>query len=222
MIAEPDVALTDYALTIESVLFTYLIYRHGKRKHPLRPWFVVFFGSISLASLAGGTAHGFFNDEQTAGYAILWPATLIAIGVTALAAWAIGANLLFSRKLARWISAAAAAEFAAYSAAVLLGAREFWLAMAAYLPAALFLLIALVVKYRRAKRRKIAIGIAGLALTFVAAAVQRAGIPLHPDYFNHNALYHVIQGAALFMIFLSARFLIARENLEGDTHADTA
>jgi hypothetical protein len=208
MIAEPAVALTDYGLAIESALFTYLTYRYGKRKPLLRPWFVVFFGSISLAGLAGGTAHGFFNDEQTAGSAILWQAALICIGATAVAAWAIGAELLFSRKTARWISAAAAAEFGAYCLAVLLVTQEFWIAMADYLPAALFLLVALAVKYRRATHRKIAIGIAGLALTFVAAAVQWAAIPIHPDYFNHNALYHTIQGGALFLIFLSARFLL--------------
>jgi hypothetical protein len=222
MIAEPDVALTDYVLAIESVLFACLIYRKTMRGNLRAIWFVAFFGSISLASLAGGTSHGFFNDVQTAGYAILWPATLIAIGVTALAAWAIGAHLLFSPKTARWISAAAAAEFAAYSAVVLLGAREFWLAMADYLPAALFLLIALVAEYRREKHGKIFTGIAGLALTFVAAAVQWAAIPIHPDYFNHNALYHLIQAAGLFMIFQAARFLTARENLEGGAHADTA
>ncbi len=47
----------------------------------------------------------------------------------------------------------------------------------------------------------------GLLLTFVAAYVQQAKIGLNPQYFNHNALYHLIQAVALGMFFLSARQL---------------
>ncbi|MGH7768223.1 MAG: DUF6962 family protein [Candidatus Binatia bacterium] len=207
MMTEPDVALTDYGLALESAVFAFLIYRRGIREWPLRTWFTAFFGSISLASFAGGTVHGFFNDEQTAGHAVLWSATLLAIGVTALAAWAIGADLLFSAKIARRVARAAAAELCVYGVIVLAFTREFWLAVAMYLPATLFLLVALVRRYRRAHDREIFIGIAGLALTFVGAALQQAEIPLHHAYFTHNALYHLIQGVALFMIFYAARFL---------------
>jgi hypothetical protein len=208
---EPAVALTDYGLAIEAALFTYLICLQEKRRHPLSSWFAIFFGSISLATLMGGTVHGFFANEQTPGYAILWTATLLAVGVTALTSWAIGAELLFSPKVARWIAAAATVEFGAYCLTALLVAQEFWIALANYLPPALFLLIALVARYRREKNSKLAAGIAGLVLTFVAAVVQRAGISIHPGYFDHNALYHVIQGVALFMIFSSARFLTGQE-----------
>jgi hypothetical protein len=44
-------------------------------------------------------------------------------------------------------------------------------------------------------------------LTLVAAAVQQARIALHPTYFNHNALYHLLQAIALFLIFRAAIFL---------------
>jgi hypothetical protein len=47
-------------------------------------------------------------------------------------------------------------------------------------------------------------------LTFVAAGVQQAGVALGSIHFNHNALYHVIQAVALFMIFWSARWFVAR------------
>src|SRR2546426_7467653 len=99
---EPDVALTDYALAIECALFAYLVRR---REHAL------FFGSAAVASLAGGTVHGFFLDARTLGNEILWRITLIAIGVTAASAWAIGARGLFSAPMARRITIAAAAAF---------------------------------------------------------------------------------------------------------------
>jgi hypothetical protein len=38
-----------------------------------------------------------------------------------------------------------------------------------------------------------------------AAAAQQAKIGIHPVYFDHNSLYHVLQAIALFMVFLVAR-----------------
>jgi Family of unknown function (DUF6962) len=39
----------------------------------------------------------------------------------------------------------------------------------------------------------------------VAAIVQKRQIALHATYFNHNALYHLIQMIAFVMIFLAGR-----------------
>lgn len=210
MITEPDVALTDYGLALEAALFAYLVYRQNDRDPLLRNWWILFFGSAALASLIGGTVHGFFLNDETAASGILWPATLIAIGVTALAAWAIGASLLFSPALARRITAVATIEFVAYCVAMLFASREFWLALVNYLPAAAFLLAAFLVVYVRDREPQAGFGVIGVALMFAGSWVQHSGITVHPAYFNHNALYHVIQGMALFMIFRAARRLTTK------------
>ena len=199
---EPDVALTDYALALECTVFAYLLQR---KEHAL------FFGSAAIASLAGGTVHGFFLDDRTLGNAVLWRITLIAIGVTAASAWAIGARVLFPGPTARRISIAAAAAFAAYCVVTVFITQEFRAAVVFYLPAVMFLLVALSVAYARARERGILVAVAGLGLMFIAAAVQQAKIALHPRYFNHNALYHLIQALALWLLFLGLRRL----------HADT-
>src|SRR2546421_74586 len=113
---EPDVALTDYALALECTVFAYLLQR---KEHAL------FFGSAAIASLAGGTVHGFFLDDRTLGNAVLWRITLIAIGVTAASAWAIGARVLFPGPTAQRISIAAAAAFAAYCVVTVFITQEF-------------------------------------------------------------------------------------------------
>ena len=208
MITEPDVTLTDYLVATECALFTYLLARKGNRKHPLRIWFAVFFGSISVAGIAGGTVHGFFLDIETLGYQILWPLTLVAIGVTALAAWVIGARIYFSPKVAGWVSIVAATQFAGYCLIVLLITQLFTIAMINYLPAVIFLTIVFTVIYIQARERKVLIGLVGFLLTFIAAGVQQGGIALHPTYFNHNALYHLIQAIALFLIFWAARWWV--------------
>src|SRR5205809_5293395 len=113
---EPDVALTDYALALECTVFAYLLQR---KEHAF------FFGSAAVASLAGGTVHGFFPDARTLGNAVLWRITLIAIGITAVSAWAIGARVLFPAPAARRITMAAAAAFAAYCVLTLFVTQDF-------------------------------------------------------------------------------------------------
>ena len=197
---EPDVALTDYALAIECALFAYLIHRTERR---------LFFASAALASLAGGTVHGFFLDGRTLGNAVLWRITLMAIGVTAASAWAIGARVSFRAPAARAITIAAAAGFAGYAVLTLFITQAFRAAVVFYLPAVVFLLIVLSGAYVRTRDRGVLVAIAGLGLMFIAAAVQQARIALHPTYFNHNALYHLLQAVALWLLFLGLRRLHA-------------
>jgi hypothetical protein len=207
MITEPDVTLTDYGLALECAVFVRLLYKRVGRDHSVSLWLLLFFAFTCVAALTGGTVHGFFLDEATIGYRALWPTTLIATGATGLAAWVIGAKFQFSPGIARWICTAAGLEFAGYAIVVSFFAQTFFIAVINYLPAAIFLLTGLAAVYRKQRARQILVGIAGLLLTFVAAGIQQGGIVLHPVYFNHNALYHLIQAFALFMIFYSFRWL---------------
>lgn len=211
MITEPDVTLTDYGLALEAALFAWFVRRGSDPGRPLGRWFVLFFGATSMASLAGGTVHGFFLDPATTGAGILWPATLIAIGGAALAAWGIGAQIQLPPKSARWVSRAAILEFAVYTGVVVFGAQTFAVAILNYLPPAIFLLVAFVLAYVRTGDRATLLGAAGMLLTFVAAGGQQARIALHPRYFTHNAVYHLIQGVALVMVFGSARGFVRRQ-----------
>ncbi len=211
MIAEPDIALTDYGLTAECAAFSYLLARRGGRGQPLRRRFVLFFGSAAAAALTGGTVHGFFPDPETAGARLLWAATLLAAGITALAAWGAGARIQFSTAVARWIERAALLAFAGYVALVAAGVQTFAVVIANYLPAAAFLLVVLLLAYRRTSARPLLLASLGLGATFLAAAIQGARLGLHPVYFNHNALYHAVQAGALLLLFLGARWLVAEQ-----------
>jgi uncharacterized protein DUF6962 len=201
-VTEPDVTITDYLLTLEAAVFAVLIARAATT--PLQRWFVVFFGATAVASLAGGTVHGFFTDSK-----ILWRVVLISLGVVSAAAWAIGARLLLGDRLARLVTIAAIGELVAYSLLVTFVTDNFAVAIANYLPSTLFLIAAFFVSYRSAAATPLALGLGGLLLTLVAAGVQQARIAIHPVYFNHNALYHVLQAIALFLIFQGATFLTA-------------
>ena len=205
---EPAVALTDFGLALECAAFAAWLHRRGSANAPLRPWFVAFFAALGLAALLGGITHGFLADPQSLLYRVIWSATLLAIGVAALAGWVIGAGLMLSETAARGVTVAAGAAFVGYVAVVLLVSQAFLVAVVNYLPAAAFLLVAFIVAYLRRRDRFLLAGIAGLALSFAAAAVQQGGMGLHPLYLDHNTLYHLIQAFALFLIFLAARGLL--------------
>ena len=89
---EVDVTLTDFAVALEAAIFLVLLAARPGPASALRRWFIAFFGSVGAASLFGGIVHGFFPNGTTSGSAILWRATLIAMGVTAISMWAIGAE----------------------------------------------------------------------------------------------------------------------------------
>jgi len=204
---ELDVALTDYALVIECALFCTLALRWQATDRRLRALWVAFFASIGAGSLVGGTVHGFFQAEDSAGHDILWLAALLALGVASTAMWLIGARVQLRDPVATWVQRAAAATLIAYALVVLFVNSRFYVAILMYLPATVFLLAVMTLAWRRTRSSHLACGIAGLSLTFVAAAVQQLRVAIHPVYFNHNALFHVIQGISLFLLFVSARFL---------------
>ncbi len=209
MLTEPDVALTDYGLALECGTFAILLWRRRSDAPEIRPWFAGLFGSLGLAALFGGTVHGFFTDPGSIGQRLLWPATLIAIGAAALAAWVLGARILLPPPYARRIALTAGVAFGGYVIIVLSIAESFLIAIVNYAAAALFLLLAFLISHARASDRVRLAGIAGLVLVFVGSAIQQAGLGVHPVYFNHNALYHLVEGVALFLVFASARRLVA-------------
>lgn len=204
---EPDVTLTDYLLAIECAVLAILLLRQPTRSPRARTWAVIFFLGLCVASIAGGTAHGFFPDEESPGFRGAWLVTLYAIGMTALAVWMLGALVLF-RAVGWRFRSWAYGQFAAYFGLTGFVTREFWATMLTYIPASLFLTWAVVAAFRRDRDRSYFLVLAGLGLTFVGAAVQQLHVNVHPVFFNHNALYHVIQGLALLGMFLGCRRLL--------------
>jgi hypothetical protein len=221
--SEPAVALTDYILAIESAIFAILL--HRRRPSALQFWLTVYFASVCAASLFGGTVHGFFSHlqsstRQTLWSQALWSATLLAIGVTALATWFMVAALLSSRRLSVLVRMAAALQVAAYTICVLFITTSFWTAIAVNIPAVVFLLTTVAHKYSVERQRPLLLMIASLALSLFAAALQQLRVGLHPIHFDHNAVYHVIQAIALYLLYRGGDGLLDIENLQARGEAE--
>jgi hypothetical protein len=167
--------------------------------------FILFFVSIALAAIAGGTVHGFFLNEDSFGHRLLWPFTLVCLGGTALAGLLIGTNLVYSPARGHWINAVGYAAFSAYTIVVVLLRRDFRIAVLSYIPSLIFLAVVFVMVYARSGQRDLLAGLLGVCTMFLAAVAQQAKWGIHPRLFNHNAVYHVLQALSLWMIFIAAR-----------------
>lgn len=205
--SEIDVCLTDYFLTL-LCLYCFVVIRRGAFRSVrfLRYW-SVFFVSLSLASLFGGTVHGFFPDPMGIGHQILWPLTLLSIGATTYAVWMIGAVLIAPPRHLKFWKYFAIVNFSAYAAAVIFVTRQFGIAIAHYAPAMIFLLGVGSARWRRTKGFAEGRLVSGVLLTILAALIQQQRIAIHPHFFDHNSLYHVVQAGGIWLFFASARAL---------------
>jgi hypothetical protein len=207
-ISEPDVAFTDFVLAIECLIIAiWLFIKCSPRTVGVFKWYLVFYLSIVVASIAGGITHGFFNSPGGVAHNVLWCSTLVAIGGNALASWNLAPQLLNlrerSKKLIFYLSTIYFVFYAIYVTATV---PRFVVAVIDYLPATLFLLYAAWRVYRQFKIRYAVYGLIALVMTVLAAVIQQSRIGLHSTFFNHNALYHLIQGVALVFFANYARW----------------
>lgn len=210
---EMDVALSDYVIAVFCVGFAVTLMRTKAANPVMQTWLVVMFFGIASAAVLGGTVHGFFVDPQSTEHTILWPMTMIAIGVSTLGAWASGASLLLSSRGVRLISVMAGIGFVVYCAVVLFVSQAYLIAILNYVPSAIFLLAAFGWIAWKERVRPALYSCVGLMLTFVAAGIQQAGISIHPVYMTHNTLYHVVQLAGLLLFFMGGRWALNRAKL---------
>ena len=148
-----------------------------------------------------------------------WTAALLSIGAAAFSSWAAGARVLFSHNIASRFEVFAGVLFCAYVIAILFFNQSFAIAVAHYLPAAAFLLASLLVAYWRRREPHLLAGIAGLLLSFIAAAIQQTEARIASLQLSHNALYHLVQAVALLFIFLTARGLAMEALCERDANS---
>ncbi|MGE0405143.1 MAG: hypothetical protein AB7O65_02510 [Candidatus Korobacteraceae bacterium] len=206
-LTEFGVALTDYFIALVCAGFVWSLRKREVPSGTLSWTWIIFFGSLVIASVAGGTVHGFYLDESTLGFRILWPVTLLAIGVTATSAWILSGFFISGpTRTFKWVVFAGAA-LTLYAAAVLFYAQTFVLVILYYVPALLLLLVGSILKYSRTKRAHYLSITWGVCLSFCAAAIQQIEIGIHPVYFNHNSTYHLVQVFGLWAFFQGTKTL---------------
>ena len=194
---------TDYLLAIGSWTFAYrLVSARRDTNTAAAVLWAAGFVLVGLGAAAGGTFHGFTRALSPALLSALWEITCLAVGLGTLLMLVAAARQFLSRWWVIMIATAAVVKFILYAVEV---ARNddfrtvignYAIVMIAILVIALFDAVA----WKGTASRWI---IAGIAVSFAAAAVQAMRIAPH-HHFNHNDLYHVVQLIGLWMIYRGA------------------
>ncbi len=203
---QPQVVLSDYLIFIECVLFVWLLARLPATV--FGTWFIMLFGLLAVASLAGGTVHGFAPPESTPLFDVLWLVVLLSIGLASVALWAIAARLLFSEPMKDKVIIAASWAFIAYVAVVVTINNTFLMAILfSTLPALVLFVAFFVIQFRSPERAYAGrVGASALGLNFWGSIIQQLQIGYGP--LHHNTVYHLIEAVSFGALFICAWHLI--------------
>jgi hypothetical protein len=188
-LSEPTTLVTDYLLGGVTAWLCYSLCKHREAQRS-RLWWGVAFAALAAGAFLGGTWHGFLQS------AALWKATTLSVGVATFAMVVASAFATLSGTARRVLVVFAVLKWAVYSA-WMLGHDAF-----IYVVVDTAIAFALVAGLHLWSFNRWIL--AGVAVSVAAALVQASGFALH-RHFNHNDLYHVIQIAAMVLLYRGAR-----------------
>ena len=179
-IREPMTMATDYLLAAAAVWFAIRLWRLER----VRAWPLAFLFTAA-GSLTGGTYHAIGGEW-------LWKATVYSIGLASF-------FLLVAMRVPVIV---ALGKFLVY-ATWMITHDGFEFVIADYGLTLLIIAVIAIVAWFRSRATGAPWIIGSVALSIAAAVAQQSG-DLAP-HFNHNDLYHVIQLAALWLLYRGAR-----------------
>jgi hypothetical protein len=205
-ITEPTTMITDYILAILTAWWGVMLWRTGRQQGQtaVTLWGASFL-AVTVASIAGGTAHGFAFYLEGLPKVIFWKTTLYAIGA---ASFCVLAGTLFAtvaRPIRSWLLGVAVLGLVAY-AAWMINHDDFKYVIYYYAPSMVVVLILQIYAAYALKADGAPWIIAGVIVAFAAAGIQRSGFSLH-RHFNHNDIYHVVQMASFYLLYRGASLL---------------
>lgn len=215
-----SVAITDYLLTFQCVALIAIFVRRGPKDLPVRTsyYFAIFvFASLALATAIGGTLHGFFADVQSDVHQLLWRATLVCVGLTATFLWLLAASLVLSQTWRRRVYVFVALGFVILLYPIFFKYPAFLYAVIRYLIGLVMLIAALTCRYLQTRERGVLLAIVGLLMTLVASGVQVLRLQIDPMILNYNSLYHLLELAALYVLYVGLREVLCKPGAAVDS-----
>lgn len=205
-ITEPVTMLTDYMITGQGMLLAwYLLGSAGtirNRSRRLWAWALV---AIALASLFGGTYHGFLEILPGHLLPYLWTATTLSIG---FASCLMVLGTVFATTQGKWrttLVSISLVQLLVYTGWMMTH-DDFIFVIINYAPSMILVLILQLIGLANRPTGSEVYFISAVVVSFVAAGVQQTGISLHP-HVNHNDIYHLIQMISLYLFYRGALIL---------------
>lgn len=200
-IHDPDVVLTDLGLAFLGGYLAWRLWSAPGQRMMLRCGSVLM-GGLASAALWGAIFHGFFpaGTATLAGF-LTWVPVTLSIVVAASAMLDLGLRLLLP-VLPRRLHVITLVAYAVSFTVVVLFVREsFGSIVYFYSPALLLLLVAAGRQGFVRQSPGWTVIAAGLMVSAIAAVLQQSRVSIHPVYFDHNAVYHLVQALALIFIY---------------------
>jgi hypothetical protein len=204
-IHDSDVVLTDLALAILGGYLGWRLWKMPGRKTLPRAGGLLL-GALASAAFWGAIFHAFFPaGTATLSGALAWSPVVLSIVVAAAVMLELALRILVPRpssSIRRYVAMTYATSFAAV---VLLLDQSFTSIVYFYLPALLLLLVAAGQQAIRSRSGGWILVATGLLMSAGAAVLQQARVAIHPVYFDHNAVYHVVQSIAILFLYFGWR-----------------
>jgi hypothetical protein len=201
--SEPTTMVTDYVLVVLCGFFAWRLWKVGKgtAQASVCSW-AAGFVCFGLASLVGGTVHGFSTLLSETALQSLWKVTIFALGLASffLLTGTLSACILPSvRRFAMLIPYIQLIVYAFWMVAH----DDFRYVIYDYAFTNLGILALQLyagIAHRAASAPWL---VGGVLVSYLAAAVQFNEIALH-QHFNHNDLYHMIQMGGMYLFYRGA------------------
>ena len=202
---EPDVVVTDLGLAILAAFLAQRLWTVASSV-ALSKTGAVLMAGLASAAFWGAVFHAFFPAETATlpGF-IAWIPVVLSIVVAAVTMLELSLRILVLRLPSRVRRAIVGTYTVGFVAVVLLVDESFTSVVYFYVPALLLFLLAAGQRAARIRSVGWALIAGGLLLSAGAALLQQAEVSIHPVYFDHNAVYHVVQGVALLVLYLGFR-----------------
>ena len=206
-IPDLDVVFTDLGLAALGTYFAWRLWRQGGGW--LRRGAIMMLG-LASAALWGALFHAFFpaKTATTAGF-VVWLLVAFSIAVVAESLLDMALAIFFARLapgVRPGVRRAVVSGYGLLFACIILFVDEsFTTVTRLYAPTVLLMFLAAQYQASRPGNATWMLISGGLALSMLAALLQQARIAIHPVYFDHNALYHVVQAAALVLLYFGFR-----------------
>lgn len=199
-IHDPDVVFTDLALAALGAWFAWRLL--AARTGELRISPVILMIGLASAAFWGALFHAFFpQNTATLPGRLAWIPVTLSIVVAAAMLLEMGLRVLAPRLGEGLRSGIVGAYAGAFALVVVLVDESFTTIVRFYVPALLFLLVMASIRAARVGGGWTLIAL-GLACSAGAAVLQQMRVALHPVYFDHNAVYHVVQAVALVILYI--------------------
>ncbi len=217
-ILEPTTTITDFILAGMSFYFGHVLYWHHQKlgknnsfdKRYSQYWAMTFL-FLGLGSFLGGVSHGFayLKAEHTLMIAT-WPFTVLSIAMASFYLF-LATSLEYFPSVRKWLFILGYLKLMAFMLLMFGYPKEYFgefqnvsfsLVILDYAPVMLWLLTMNMWEFIKKKSKPAKIMITGILLSVIGTGIQMSGFGFH-KHFNHNDIYHVIQMAAIYLMFKS-------------------